>query len=122
MASMLAALTERGDPRDVYFIHGVRDGDHHPLAAEMRTRAASGARVRVHVAYSRPRAEDRPGQDYDSIGRISLPLLERLLEGRLDADYYLCGPVSFVADLTAALSGAGVREEQISSESFGAQG
>jgi len=122
MASMLASLTGQRDPRNVYFVHGARDGAHHPLAEEVRARASASERVRVHVAYSRPRAEDVVGYHYHSVGRISLPLLRTLLDDQLDADYYLCGPVAFVAELSTALASAGVRPEQVRSETFGPAG
>ncbi len=118
MASMLGALVGSADEREIYFVHGARDGAHHPLAAEARAAEAARGNIQVHVAYSQPQSADKEGRDYDSPGRIDLERLRTLQGGKLDADYYLCGPAGFVAGLTADLEAAGVPEAQIRSETF----
>ncbi len=118
MVSMLHALSNRTDGRPVWFVHGARDGRSHPLAAEVRRVAAAVPHTRVHVAYSRPRAEDVEGRDYDSTGRVDGPLLEGLLPD-LEAAFYLCGPTGFMAAMRQALAERGVVLERIHSESFG---
>lgn len=126
MASMLHELAG-GDSvhraRDVYFVHGARDGAHHPLGGEVSrvVREGDHPRLHVHVAYSQPRAEDDHGRDYDSRGRVDADLLERILPS-LDADYYVCGPNAFMAALQQQLEDRGVPAEQIRSESFGPTG
>ena len=65
------------------------------------------------------RASDRKGRDYDEQGRVSGELLARLLPD-LDAEYYLCGPVGFMAEIQSDLERRGVSPERIHSESFGA--
>ncbi len=121
MASMLHALTAESGERPVWFVHGVRDGGHHPLAREVRELAARRAGIRVHVAYSRPRAEDQTGIDYDSDGRVDGALLAGLIEN-IDAHYYLCGPTRFMADLQTDLERRDVPAEHIHTESFGPVG
>ena len=71
-----------------------------------------------HVSFSKPRRGDTVGRDYDREGRVDAQLLEDLLPTP-DADYYLCGPTAFMADLRAGLAGLGVPDSQIHSESFG---
>ena len=45
----------------------------------------------VHTHYSRPRASDRPGLDYDTAGRITAAdVSPALIAGR--ARFYLAGP------------------------------
>ena len=68
--------------------------------------------------FSRPRAEDAPGVQYDSEGRINDVLLRNLV-GELDAQYLLCGPVSFMAGVQTSLEQHGVSPESIHTESFG---
>lgn len=117
MMSMLHQLA--GDAnRPVRFIHGARDGDHHALAAEARTLAEGLGHLSIHIAYSRPAPTDVPGRDYDSQGRVNIDLVERLLPG-LDADFYLCGPAAFLADLTVQLECRGVPAARIRTEDFG---
>ncbi len=117
LVSMLHELVVGGDGRRVWFVHGARDGRHHPLADEVRRLAARAPNVRLHVAYSRPRPEDELGGHYDSAGRIDAALLEKLVPG-LDGDFYLCGPTGFMASVQEHLEARGVPGERIRSETF----
>ncbi len=103
--------------RPVWFVYGARDGNHHPLRAEVERAAASHPEINVHVAYSRPSHRDAPGTDYQSVGRIDGALLEKLVPG-LVADFYLCGPTGFMASVQEQLEARGVPPERIRSESF----
>lgn len=109
---MLQALA--GGPRPVLLVHGCRDGARHPLRDELGRLADFGARV--HVAYSRPRAQD--AGLYDSVGRIDGPLLARL---GVDAAWqaYVCGPAGFVGAALAALEGLGLVPDALFAEDFG---
>ncbi|MDJ0851708.1 MAG: pyridoxamine 5'-phosphate oxidase family protein [Myxococcota bacterium] len=120
MLSMLHALAWQ-PARPVHFVHGARDGRHHALADEARSAVAGRQNATLHVAYSRPRPDDRAGEHYDSEGRIDAALLERILPD-LAAEYYLCGPVGFMAGLAADLEARGVAPDRIHSESFGPVG
>jgi ferredoxin-NADP reductase/predicted pyridoxine 5'-phosphate oxidase superfamily flavin-nucleotide-binding protein len=121
MVSMLHALAAEDGERPVWFVHGARDGAHHPLAAEVREVAARRPGIRVHVAYSRPRPEDETGIDHDSEGRVDGALLASLVAD-VDAHYFLCGPTRFMADLQTDLERRGVLAEHIHWESFGPVG
>src|SRR6267378_3351172 len=57
------------------------------------------ARGRSQVWYSRPAADDREGRDYDATGRVGLEVLDQLGVPR-DGDFYICGPSSFLSDLS----------------------
>ncbi|GAB3684171.1 FAD-binding oxidoreductase [Salinisphaera aquimarina] len=118
MISMLESLAETGDDRPVLFIHGARDGRHHPLAQEVRDAAARRTGIQTHVAYSRPRPEDRLGLDYDSAGRVDGPLIASLIVDN-EAEYYVCGPVRFMADIQNGLETSGVAADRVHTESFG---
>ena len=77
------------------------------FAVEVRQPLGTLARGRGHVWYSRPDAEDREGQDYDARGRLEANALDRLRVPR-DGDFYLCGPSSFLDELTRGLGAWGV--------------
>lgn len=115
MISMLHALASGESP--VLFVHGARNGKHHSLKDDVRALVDAHDDARLHVAYSRPGDGDVEGSDYHSAGRVGIELLEKLLPG-LDADFYLCGPASFLADLHRGLQSAGVPHERVHSESF----
>ena len=117
MVSMLHVLTAEGVQRPVWFVHGARDGRHHPLAEEISALAARRAGIRIHVSYSRPGPEDH---GHDGRGRVDGALLARLVSAP-GAHYLLCGPVAFLAALATDLERRGVPAERIHSESFGPQ-
>ncbi len=121
MVSILSKVANERGNRPVWFVHGARDGQHHPLAHEVRELAEKRAGINVHVAYSRPTANDNFGSDYNSRGRVNGALLAQLVDDA-DAHYFLCGPVGFMADIQAELESRGVPLGQIHTESFGPVG
>lgn len=121
MVSMLHALAAEDAERPVWFVHGARDGAHHPLATEVRELVAGRPEFGKHVAYSRPGPEDRLGEDYDSEGRVDGALLANLVDDS-DAHYFLCGPTRFMAEIHTALEARGVPAEHIHTETFGPVG
>ena len=121
MVSMLHALASGTSVRPTWFIHGARDGDHHPLSDEVRDLVAARDHVRSHVAYSRPTADDVDVGGYDSNGRLDGSLILALV-GDTNADFYLCGPTSFMAQVRADLLAEGVDEQRIHTETFGPTG
>ena len=118
MLSMLHQLTAASSPQPIVFVHGARDGAHHTLAAEVRDLADANANVRVDVSYSRPRETDIMGMDFDRQGRVTGALLEQL-DLPVDADFYLCGPVRFMADMLGALDALGIHPDRVHTETFG---
>jgi ferredoxin-NADP reductase len=117
--AMLHALAAENSDREVWWLHGARNGAEHPFARESRTLLSALPRAHGHVAYSRPGPGDHPGTDYQSTGRISIDLLERLGVPRT-ADAYLCGPPAFMDGLVPALVGFGIEPARIHTELFGA--
>jgi len=118
--SMLYALVQMHSTREVWWLHGARDGSEHPFAMEARTLLAGLTHSRSEIAYSRPAASDHQGVEYAIRGRLSAELINNLELPR-DADAYLCGPVSFMADLRAALASYGLDPARIHIETFGAE-
>ena len=119
MMSMLAQLVGKADERPVWFIHGARDGKHHPLAQEASALGSLSDHVTSHVSYSQPNREDLLSVDYHRHGRVDAELVCELLGDLRDVDVYLCGPLPFMAQLRDGLSAAGVPERQIYFETFG---
>ncbi|MGA7118475.1 MAG: MOSC and FAD-binding oxidoreductase domain-containing protein [Polyangiaceae bacterium] len=116
--AMLHALAKEPSPPQVWWLYGARDSTEHPFAIESRDvlRAIPGSRS--FVVYSRPRPQDQQGRDFDASGHIGMDLFERIGVPR-DADFYLCGPASFLHDLTASLAGWGAPPQRVHTEVFG---
>ena len=118
MVSMLHALNDLDMKEPIKFFHGARNGNQHPLAAEVRRLADKSPNVEVIVRFSRPQPGDVSRHASHSEGRLDGATLERHLNS-FDADFYLCGPVEWMAMIHEHLEGRGVPLEQIHSESFG---
>jgi hypothetical protein len=121
MMSILHAVAAESSDRRVWFVHGARDGRHHPLADEVRGLVANRPNIDLHVAYSRPSPEDEIGSDYDSEGRVNGALLAEMTQN-VDAHYFLCGPTRFMAEIQSDLERHNVPAEQIHTETFGPVG
>lgn len=121
LVSMLHALSDEEGDRPVVFVHGARDGAHHPLAKEVSSLTKKRSGIRTHVAYSRPRPEDRRGRDYDSESRLDAALLAELAPDP-NTHFLLCGPLGFMAAIQSGLEARGIAPERIHSESFGPVG
>jgi ferredoxin-NADP reductase/predicted pyridoxine 5'-phosphate oxidase superfamily flavin-nucleotide-binding protein len=118
MVSMLHAVAEGPQNRPVTIIHGARDGAHHPLSGEIRSIARESNNVRLEIAYSRPRVQDIAGQTYHHTGHVDAELITTAVTD-FNADFYLCGPTRFMADVITTLTERGVPEAHIHTESFG---
>jgi MOSC domain-containing protein YiiM/ferredoxin-NADP reductase/ferredoxin len=116
--AMLYALAEWRSTRPILWLHQARDGRHHPFAAEVRRLMLALPQGRSHVSYSRPGSDDRMAEDFDSAGRLSRSILERIGVPR-GADVYLCGPPRFMEDMKGALAQLGVAPERTYVELFG---
>jgi MOSC domain-containing protein YiiM/ferredoxin-NADP reductase len=115
--AMLHALAAARSTRQVLWLHGARDRQHHPFAAEVRGLMLALARGRSHVRYSRPGAQDELGEDFDGPGRFSPSVLGEVGVPR-DAEAYLCGPARFMAEMKEALATVGLPPERIYVEIF----
>ncbi len=116
--AMLHSLSSAASPREVWWIYGAHNRADHPFAKESRELLRALVNSRSHFVYSKPNPEDKLGLDYDSIGHVDIPLLDRLGVTR-DADFYLCGPPSFLRDLRVGLKTWGADSTRIHSEVFG---
>ncbi len=115
--AMLHALAAAHSTRQVLWLHGARDRQHHPFAAEVRRLTLALTHGRSYVCYSRPGSRDRTGEDFDATGHLSRSVFDDVRVPR-EADVYLCGPTRFMADMKEALATVGVVPERIHVEIF----
>lgn len=114
MASMLTEIIHQQPAYSVWFIHQAKNSRRHPLAAEVNQHAEEHTTVTNFTAYSQP----LPGDKSNHTGRLKAADIIALLPD-IDAHYYLCGPLAFMAEIQTGLEAAGVNPGQIYSESFG---
>jgi ferredoxin-NADP reductase/MOSC domain-containing protein YiiM len=116
--AMLHTLAAESSKREVWWLYGARNREDHPFFDESQRLIRSLENGRRHVRYSRPGAQDRPGFDFDAVGRMDIAAIEQLAVPR-EADYYLCGPTAFLGDLKTGLSAWGVNADRVHAEVFG---
>jgi ferredoxin-NADP reductase len=107
--AMLHALAAARSTREVLWLHGARDSQHHPFAAEVRRLLPALPKGRSYVCYSKPSAADKQGEDFDATGHLS-PAVFAEFGVTPNAEVYLCGPTRFMADMREALSASGLAQ------------
>jgi ferredoxin-NADP reductase/MOSC domain-containing protein YiiM len=116
--SMLHQLAAERTQREVWWIYGARNQANHPFAQESRSLLRQLQRARGCIVYSRPTSNDELGSDFDVQGHIEVALLEKL-GVPFKADFYLCGPSSFLKDIREGLLRWGTPAESVHTETFG---
>jgi ferredoxin-NADP reductase/MOSC domain-containing protein YiiM len=117
--AMLHILATQSSAREVWWLHGARNGREHPFAAETRELLKTLSRAHSHICYSAPMPDDRPGIDFDARGRLDAQALAKL-GLPADGDFFICGPSVFMRDMTSGLQALGVPSAHIHTETFGA--
>ncbi|HEX3974644.1 MAG TPA: MOSC and FAD-binding oxidoreductase domain-containing protein [Solirubrobacteraceae bacterium] len=118
--AMLHTLADAETTREVWWVHGARDGQEHAFGAEVDRLLAALPHAHRLVSYSRPGPGETPGTAFDLVGRVSI----QTMAGAgvpVDADYYVCGPDAFMQSLSAALIARGTVPEHVAMEVFGAK-
>ncbi len=115
--AMLHALAATRSTRQVLWLHGARDRQHHPFATEVRRLMLTLSHGRSYVCYSRPGPGDKIAEDFDATGHLSPLVFDEVVVPR-EADVYVCGPTPFMAEMKAALAALGVAPERIHEEIF----
>jgi ferredoxin-NADP reductase/MOSC domain-containing protein YiiM len=117
--AMLHALAAEASTREVWWLYGTRSGREHPFAEETRGLLKALGHRHSYICYSSPEPQDRPTLDFDAAGRLDAKVLAELDLPR-NGDFYICGPSTFMSDLTARLETLGVAPDRIHTELFGA--
>jgi ferredoxin-NADP reductase/MOSC domain-containing protein YiiM len=116
--SMLHSLAAENSQREIWWIYGARNSVDHPFAEESRSLLKQLSRGRKYIVYSRPAATDQVGTDFDAHGHIDTALLEKLGVPQR-SDFYLCGPPSFLQNMSDGLRNWGVLAGNVYTEIFG---
>ncbi len=117
--AMLHALAAEASSREIWWLYGTRNGREHPFAGEVRELLKGLAHHHSYICYSAPDPQDRLDLDFDTAGRLNAEVLQHLKLPH-NGDFYICGPSSFMSDLTGGLAALGVAPDRIHTEMFGA--
>ncbi len=118
--SMLYALARSySEPsREVWWIYGTRNAQEHVFATEARKLLDAIPGSHSVIVYSKPDPAEQLGKDFDIEGHLDLASLQRL-GVPIAADFYLCGPTAFLADMNRDLASLGVSPGAVHQEVFG---
>ncbi|MTD28529.1 NO-inducible flavohemoprotein [Erwinia sorbitola] len=114
--AMLGQLAKDKHPAVVQWLHATENGATHAFAAEVAALGAKLPNFWQHVWYNHPHPQDEG--KYDQRGLMNLlPLESRVSDPAMQ--FYICGPVAFMAEEEKRLIELGVAKERIHYEVFG---
>ncbi|MEU6291686.1 MOSC and FAD-binding oxidoreductase domain-containing protein [Streptomyces sp. NPDC046988] len=116
--AMLHELAAHDREREVWWIHGARRPEEHPLAAEAHDLLTGLPNGHEHVYYSSAAPGDHQ-LGHAVRGRITREAL-MALSLPADASAYVCGPEGFMDDMRQALAEAGIDPARTHTEAFSA--
>jgi ferredoxin-NADP reductase/MOSC domain-containing protein YiiM len=116
--AMLYGLVQSSPSREVWWLHGARNGREHPFAAEAQKLLTQLPHAHRTICYSAPSADDVPGEDFDVAGRLTLDVM-RDLGLPPGGQSYVCGPDGFMSAIRQALIDLGSAPANLHSEIFG---
>ncbi len=112
--AMLHVLAQERSARQVWWLHGARNGAEHSFGREVLGLLDQLTDAHRIVCYSQPGPDD---QGFDVAGRLTGDVLADA-GVPIDADVYLCGPGPFMHDMAAVLIARGTAPERLSTELF----
>ena len=118
LLSMAKAVVHAGVTTPIYFLQAVRNSKVHALADEVRNLGTGSPNVQTRILYDLPLSEDVELGRCDAVGVVTTELL-REWAPITDADFYLCGPKPFMANVLLSLNELGVDDSRIKYEFFG---
>ena len=116
--AMLHAFAAENSSRPIWWLYGARNREEHPFRDEARTLLQELKYGHSYIQYSRPGPADQRGIDFDAAGHLAVSAFDKLGVPH-DGQFYLCGPASFLRELTGGLAAWGVPADHIHAETFG---
>lgn len=120
--SMLNTLIAKDSKRKISWVHGSRNSRVQAFRDHIKKTAYAHDNVQIHVFIKEPGDNDVEDVDYHFAGRVNLNRLDPdhdLFIQDSRAEYYICGPENFMADMAKYLEGQGVEGKRIKMEVFG---
>jgi ferredoxin-NADP reductase/MOSC domain-containing protein YiiM len=115
--AMLHALARSHSKRKIWWLQSAHNSRQRPFAAEAGGLLTELPNAQSRLYYSEPEG-DLGGHGFDLAGRLTPARLAELRLPR-SAHVYICGPMGFMQDLSAALVSGGVGAAHIHTELFG---
>lgn len=125
LTSILNSLVSEKSTRPISYIHAARHGNLRAFKTHMRDLAATHSNLKVVLFNKHLKEGEVQGVDYHHSGRLELAKLDKekdLHVGNAKAQYFVCGPETFMKDVEEGLRQMGVDAGRIHSEMFGPGG
>ena len=119
LLGMLYRLAMEPSGRVVWWMHTTHDGASHAFSAEVADLLGRLPSAHSLIYYTTPTQPLTPDAGVRA-GRLT-PTVIAGLDLPTDASAYVCGPQSFMNDVAAALTGAGIDPARIHTERFGSR-
>ncbi|KAF3070803.1 Flavohemoprotein [Daldinia childiae] len=124
MLSILNSAVNAGSRRRISWIHGVHSSEVRAFNDHIRDTCAKDVNKNINATFfvTSLQQRDVEGVDYHFVGRVDLGKVDPRSNLFLDdarAEYFICGPYSFMKDTEKYLVGVGVGPERIHLEVFG---
>jgi len=117
MQSMLETLAADDSGRDVHFVHGTENGNHHSFGKRLQQLSSQG-KVTPHIFYANASEPDRAEQNFQYAGITDLTTIKAQLPVD-EAEFYLCGPLAMMKAIYLQLKMLKVADSNIFYEVFG---
>lgn len=116
--SMLKALIDSNDQREIWFYYGLRNAEEYCYREILESIMAEHGNVNLRICMSDVRDES-PEQPFYRLGqRVSVELMKQELPSN-NYVFHICGPPPMMAGVTADLEAWGVPTSDIRTEAFG---
>lgn len=120
MIGMLTEVAHSQPEREIDFFYALRGRADHAFQEAIDRFNDACPNLSTTVLYEKPSPDDLAGRDYDEEGRLNPALLSPLADDPA-RHYFICGPQPMMDAVITMLTGLGVDEERIRTESFGSQ-
>ena len=118
---MLEELATENPLRPVHFLYSTQNSAHYPLRKDVEAALKGMPNAGKGVYFTNPGPDDHLGADFDVEGRITVDKIRSFCQ-HPDADFYICGPIDFMKDMSNALQQIGVLPGRIHTETFSTGG
>lgn len=118
LLSILHQVAHRDSARELWWIHSCRNGAYEAFGEEVRSLGKQLTAFHRVVVYSSPIDGEACGIHYDIKGHLDLQQLQAM-QLPMESECYLCGPPTYLHNITAALKDIGIADKKIKFELFG---
>jgi nitric oxide dioxygenase len=122
LESVLSSSRSKMANRPILWLHGARTSQQMAFRRHVRSVAQGHNNVETLIWIKNVAQNDKKGEDYDFEGRLDLDVVCQAKKEELQneqAQFFICGPASWMVATRDKLQSLGVAHEQINMELFG---